>query len=34
MCISAQRPLVESGTRGYLGQVTVHLPVIICVLIG
>ena len=25
MCLSAQVPLVESGTAGYLGQVTVHV---------
>ncbi|EFJ49068.1 hypothetical protein VOLCADRAFT_104505 [Volvox carteri f. nagariensis] len=25
LCLAAERPLVESGTAGYLGQVTVHL---------
>jgi ubiquitin-like 1-activating enzyme E1 B len=27
MCLAAQRPLVESGSSGYLGQVTVHMKV-------
>lgn len=27
MCLAAQRPLIESGTAGYLGQVMVHLKV-------
>lgn len=26
MCLAAGVPLVESGTAGYLGQVTVHVP--------
>ena len=25
LCMAAQRPLIESGTAGYLGQCTVHL---------
>ncbi|KAG2449988.1 hypothetical protein HYH02_000092 [Chlamydomonas schloesseri] len=25
LCLAAERPLVESGTAGYLGQVTVHI---------
>ncbi|KAG2496953.1 hypothetical protein HYH03_004959 [Edaphochlamys debaryana] len=25
LCLASERPLVESGTAGYLGQVTVHL---------
>jgi len=25
LCMAAQRPLIESGTAGYVGQVTVHL---------
>ena len=27
MCLAADVPLVESGTAGYLGQVTVHKKV-------
>lgn len=27
MCLAAERPLVESGSSGYLGQVTVHIKV-------
>lgn len=26
MCLAASIPLIESGTAGYLGQVSVHLP--------
>jgi ubiquitin-like 1-activating enzyme E1 B len=26
MCLAASIPLVESGTAGYLGQVSIHLP--------
>ncbi len=27
MCLAANRPLIESGSAGYLGQVVVHLKV-------
>ena len=26
LCLAADKPLIESGTTGYLGQVSVHLP--------
>jgi len=26
LCLAAEKPLVESGTAGYLGQVSVHIP--------
>ena len=26
LCLAAGKPLIESGTAGYLGQVSVHLP--------
>jgi ubiquitin-like 1-activating enzyme E1 B len=26
LCLAAEKPLIESGTTGYLGQVSVHLP--------
>ena len=26
LCLAAKKPLIESGTTGYLGQVSVHLP--------
>ena len=34
MCLAANVPLMESGTAGYLGQVTVIQRVISCLMFG
>lgn len=34
MCLAAQKPLIDAGTAGFLGQSTVHVPVRIALVIS